>query len=301
VSLKVILIDKVEDIRMSIPGSIANLNKLKYMQYKQRLMQKQQKARPLYKFANKYYLKGYKFSYFADNLESNKVFSYVRYGESEMKCLFAGTPKAKNVDKHQYFPELKDELTKALLAPSSDQSYLFHLDITMFEGTRAKTYYPWIKEFILANKGLSIKFLPKDPLIRSFQSYPEIFRRFVAALNKKHVVIVGPKYLEDLEILTSVKHHIVIPDTDCYLDQERVQTEIEQYASDQSGLVFLFSASMMSNTLIDRLHPKFKGHHFLLDCGSIWDNFIPGRQSRPYMKKFRKKWERSYPNLINKR
>lgn len=285
--------------------SLADFNKIKYIQHKQKQQKKKQKVRPLQMFSKKYYHSGYKFSNFVRRLDENKPFSYVRYNDGEVQCLFGRTPKGVNSDKHQYFPEMRDEMLAALNKASNwkdsrNGTYLFQLGIWMFEGSKSKTYYPWVRDFLVANKSNTIKFLPKDPFVRSFQSYPEIFKKMVEALNKKHVVMVGPEYMKDVGILSSVKHHVVVPERDCYLEQDRIQGEIEAYAAehDQESLVFIFSSSMMTNTLIDRLHPKFKGKHFLLDCGSIWNNFIPGKQNRGYMTKFRKKWQRMYPQWI---
>ena len=79
-----------------------------------------------------------------------------------------------------------------------------------------------------------------------------------------------------------------------------IKKEIEEYADTHSEetIVFLFSASMMSNTLIDQLHPGFKAQHFLIDVGSVFNNFIDGRQNREYMTRFREQWKSQYPQWI---
>ena len=262
------------------------------------------RKRPLQQFARKYYYSGFKFSNFIKKLDDNQIFSYVRYNDGELTCLF-GDGKGHNSDKHQYFPQMKQEMIEALTKPSNwedskNGTYYFQLGSWMLKGERSHIYMPWVQKFIKENNGITIKFLPKDPIVRSFYNYPEIFEGIIESLNKKHVVMVGPEYMKELKILTSVKHYIKISPKDCYLDQDLTEQAIIKYAEEHTDetIVFLFSASMMTNTLIDKLHPTFKGHHFLIDIGSVLNNFVKKKQNRGYMNRLRKRWKKQYPKWI---
>jgi len=293
---------------MSIKLSLADLNKIKYIQHQQRVLKRKQaqaKKRPLKQFSRKYFYSGYKFSNFIRKLDNNEPFSYARYNDGEFICLFGDTPDSANVDKHQYFPKMRDEMLTALTKPSNwedsrNGTYFFQLGMWIFEGPQAKKYFAWMQKFLNENPKLSMKFLPKDPFVRMFQNYEKLFKQLLVSLNRKHLVMVGPEYIKELKVLTGIKHHIVVPEKNCYLEQDRIQQEIQEYVAQHGNetLVFLFSTSMMANTLIDRLHSKYKRKHFLLDMGSVWDNFIPGRESRTYMTKFKKRWKNQYPEWI---
>jgi hypothetical protein len=96
-------------------------------------------------------------------------------------------------------------------------------------------------------------------------------------LNHNHnIILIGPDYLNKLDLFPIAKY-IVVPDVNCYLDQERILKEIENYG--EPG-IYMFSASMLTEVLIYKLYSKLP-QSFLIDFGAIWDPFV-GKNIRDY-------------------
>jgi len=121
--------------------------------------------------------------YFIDKLENDEYFSIARYNDGEWHCMRDREDRPKrsvvNCDKHRYFPELQQELLKAVTSEdnakhSEDEKYFF----------QASLYWqpPWYDDYI--NWGMKVKFLKND-YIRNILYNPNLWIRMFNILNEK--------------------------------------------------------------------------------------------------------------------
>jgi len=109
-----------------------------------------------------------------------------------------------------------------------------------------------------------------------------IFNKFISVCDGKNIILVAPSYMIELnKFIKTIRKHIIIPLVNCWLSKDKILKEINDYLKDKKeNHIVLFSASMMSNVLIDILYKKYKIHSFL-NMGSVFDPFLK-RKIRNY-------------------
>ena len=121
-----------------------------------------------------------------------------------------------------------------------------------------------------SNNNNELEFLDDDFIRISHEQEPTFFIELMETIMSKNVVIVGPEYLSKLN-----KHfkfrHIKVPLKNCYNDIDRITEEIKIIDDTESGIIFLFSASMPSNIIIDKFDSN---RNTYIDWGSVWDTFF---------------------------
>ena len=197
------------------------------------------------------------------NLEKNINFSFSRFGDGELNCAFG--KKGKNCDGHEYFEDMGLELKKIL-----ESSPKYNVSI------QPHGYNIW-KHKILELKG--IEFSNSD-IIHNASVSREINKLF-KILDNKNVLLVGPKHLSKLNEF-KINNHIVIPSENCWLHYKTIEESIRKIL--KPDIVILYSASMMSNVIIDNLYNEFKNTITQIDCGSVFDPYV-GLSTRTYHKK----------------
>jgi hypothetical protein len=196
-----------------------------------------------------------------DKIVNNVPFSFSRWGDGEFYCMLGN--KGKNCDGHMYFKGLRERLLEVI--ESSPEYY------TGLQGL-ANRLLCENPEYI--NLITPVNWCYSDILHEESQNGN--LDRFVRAMNGKHKIVVGNKYLKDLPFKFD---HVVIPENNCWLNVAETQYKISNLS--RYGSIILYSASMMSNVLIDRLHNE---EYTQIDCGSIWDPYV-GRRIRGYQRK----------------
>ncbi len=202
---------------------------------------------------------------FVPKIENGEHFSFSRFGDGEW---YAALGKSgANCDGHSYTPRLQEGLVKALL--------------------NQKEYHYGIQPYALKNLGRDISAFIKENNIRIKWDNASIFHDaniegklnpFVKALRGKKVVIVGPKHLKELSLFPIYKF-LEIPSVNCFDSFDSILERIKKIADEESGLIYLFSASMATNVLIDVLYDDYGKENSFLDVGALWDIYV-GRKSR---------------------
>lgn len=202
-------------------------------------------------------------------MNRDEPFSFARYGDGEFSAIFQNRPGAKNCDGHSYFPSMGIELERSLDEPGPYYYGLQRAGVmdALAEQVEARwSNIPW-----------------RDAA--AFH-YASIFGRLfpvVAALKQKKVLMVGPKYLKDLPFVNG--GHVVIPEVNCYREQDRILSDIRGMLKSRRAQVVAFSASMLSDILIHKLYPECGDSKWLIDFGSVWEPYV-GRPNRTYHKNF---------------
>ena len=104
---------------------------------------------------------------------------------------------------------------------------------------------------------------------------------FIDRLKERHCIVIGPKRL--IKLLNYFDFDlIVVPDVNCWGANQKIEREIRKEIADDK--VLLYSASMMSNVLIDRIWKDYGDSITQIDCGSVWEPYV-GHFNRSYHKK----------------
>ena len=211
--------------------------------------------------------------FYINKLKNNEFFSLSRWGDGEFLC--ASNKKGYNCDGHNYYPELRDGLIKAL---KSDLPYY-------------KATYPEDQNMIKNNLFLINKLL-KDNNVKIEWYYARVLEDVLLRgdinplanqLNKMNFIVVSEENKKNLPFLTDF---IEIPKKNCFLKKEDIKQKIIEMFEKYDNPVFGLSASMTTNVIIDELYPIIGDKCWMIDFGSIWDPFV-GVYSRSYHQNYK--------------
>lgn len=205
--------------------------------------------------------------YFINLIDKGIHFKYSRFNDGELIAIIGQTPNSSNCDGHIYFTEMSIELKNALINYSTNDKYYF-----------LESYIYWYNILPNINKIINhlkdvnsnLKFIEDDFIRISHENSPEKFIQLMKLIMSKNVVIVGPDYLSKLLRFFKFKH-IVVPIKNCYLSKNSIIKEINELNQISDNNIYLFSASMATNVIID--HYKHDNNNTYIDWGSTWDTF----------------------------
>lgn len=203
-----------------------------------------------------------------ENLKNKVNFSYARYGDGELNVILGKI--GANCDGHEYFPDMGQHL-KTIVHSQPD----YYIGLQNL-GKRQNEDKPEFQEFFQKNTW-------SDNEIFTRASIKNNLKPFVEALKTRSVIQVGPKNLRQLNLSN---HFIEIPEKNCWLDRERIIEELEEHI--HHDCVIIYSASMMTKYIIDKMYTKYGEHITQIDTGSVWDVYT-GKASRTYMKEIQSK------------
>jgi hypothetical protein len=236
-------------------------------------------------------------------LQNDKHFSFVRYFDGELisvleynfliqKHIIHDTDHVPNCDGHHYFKEMNKGLLEALtsadnLTYSNQHKYIFQVLIdvmidAVFKRNPLDTYSverltklkDTVKVRLNMNQGMNNFFSISVYDVTKVSSLVN----FINILNTKNIILIGPEYLTKLRLLNNVHKYIFTPMHDCFLEKDRLITEIsntmDEFDNNNTSCVFLFAASMTTNYIVDKLFTKSLDKHTMIDLGSFWDNFM---------------------------
>ena len=204
--------------------------------------------------------------FFITKLKNDEHFKYSRFNDGELIAVSQSSPVGNNCDGHSYFPEMGKRLLSVLLNYKPSNHYFIE---------SWKYWYdelPHIKRTVDAihRDNPELMCLPDDFIRRSHENDPIKFIELLETLKNKKLVIVGPDYLSNLSRFFDF-YHIIVPTRNCYLETDRIISDIKKINVD-GGTIFLFSASMATNIIIDEFaHDE---NNTYLDWGSVWDTFF---------------------------
>lgn len=206
------------------------------------------------------------FDFFFERIKNNKHFRYSRFNDGELNAMENSNPNAANCDGHQYFPQMGRELSDILLKYAYSDDYIIE-SFDYWYGV-----LPNVKRILNALKNVNpfLQLLNKDFIRISHEQEPENFMALLKLLNEKNVVVVGPYYLKNLNKYFNFRY-INVPLRNCYLEKERIVSEMKSISDNENDVFFLLSASMGANVIIDQFND---GRNTYLNWGSTWDTFF---------------------------
>lgn len=213
--------------------------------------------------------------FYIDKVYNKEHFSFTRWGDGEWLC--ANGQRGENCDGHQYFPELRNGLRAALI-----NNKPYYKAIWPTTHGQIQKNLPLIQR-VIDNLGCSIKWANaivwEDLVIR------EGIDKLKKALETRNFVIVSNAPKRQLQI--KYVDFIEVPAINCFLEKDRIKSEMINVSSKYEDVVFGLSASMMTNVIVDELYDSIGSNSTMIDFGSIWDVFV-GNPTRSYHREYLK-------------
>ena len=188
------------------------------------------------------------------NLENGVNFSFSRFGDGELACMFGHG--GYNCDLHTYFIDLGRALVEVWENPKG---------IIAIQGLGYRIWHERLGPNIWPNAD-----------ILHHASEREGLCRFITALKKRRVILVGPKHLYQLPFWDEF---VMVPDMNCWKVFPDTLEDVHRLT--QANDVILYSCSMMAEVLI---HKMYAEDITQIDTGSVFDPYC-GVNSRSYHKK----------------
>lgn len=214
------------------------------------------------------------FDQFFEIIRDEKPIAFSRFGDGEWNCILSPNDAKGNCDGHKYFQSLSSQLREVIRMYAGFNSYYLGMQNFAIQrmGDRIQSYLQSVNQF-------SIEWIDADVFHKA--SIKSRFKEFIDLVRTKETIIVGPAYLRKLDCYS---HFVEIPEKDCWLEKDRILSEIKSIILSKEGYkVVLFSASMASNVMINDM-AFFEEKHAYLDMGSVFDPYV-GKSTRSYHKK----------------
>jgi hypothetical protein len=218
-----------------------------------------------------------------DLLQIDKPFLFARYNDGEyiaitqwdyiFKCNAHESPG--NCDQHLYYPEMGKVLKEAI---ESDENKELALNYKYIFQSKLENYIlKYTNNFNLDTSSLNNIIFKVPTILNDLTDYvytePHKIIDIINIFNNKNTILIGPKYLECFSPL-KVKHHIIIPLINCFLDKDNIIKSIQVEMNKYPSCCFIFCASMTTNYIIEKMKHFAIDKHYMIDCGSIFDNFL---------------------------
>ena len=214
------------------------------------------------------------FNYFFNKIKNNEHFKYSRFNDGEIIAINSinnNTLKS-NCDGHLYYPDMGKKLKIILETYNNKNNY--YLESYKYWYDNNKVVKLTLDK--LYNKNNNLKFLSYDFIRITHENNSDDFINLLKLLKNKNVIIVGPSYLKQLKKHFNNFNFIEIPIKNCYLSLDSIINDIKNVNNISSNNIFLLSASMPANIIIDEF--KNDTNNSYIDFGSVWDTFFVSKE-----------------------
>jgi hypothetical protein len=219
--------------------------------------------------------------WFTSALHAGVSIQCVRYGDGEWISLTdLPTKRYGQADRHQYFPEMGNDLRATLTDPILSPHYM-HVACTL-EGVGfaewcasnnnvQKPIWTEAASFVRDHCPKDLVFYKQHPINIAF--FNGALWPFIKELRNYEIMYVGPERLRALhpEFL-NIAHFVEIPSHDCYLEKDRVLHDIEMLR-DRVNFIG-FSCAMTANILIHSLCKRGGPVPTMIDFGSVFESCV---------------------------
>jgi len=199
-------------------------------------------------------MKSYKLQHYVDKLKRGETFSFARYGDGEMYCMWG--KRGGNSNGCRYSPELRAGLLDSM-KHKNDPTFIYGMQrVLPQDRTRMENEYPDVDWHDSEFLGEAVASGELYPFIEQLKKMPLTFianasiRPFVAK------EFPGAQFIE-----VPASNAFDTPPPFLMIDNR----------------VYLFSCGMAANAFISQFHGS--GNRWLIDVGHIWDPFV-GNMSR---------------------
>jgi hypothetical protein len=206
---------------------------------------------------------------FYNKILNNENFSFARYNDGEWGLILKKNPNYSVIIK-RWGEEMskQGEILKEIVNNPVD-------------------YYIGISPWVLKNWGDDMleNSNNHDKMINShiFHDLSKIdFLNFLELLKIKNTIIVGPKYLSELNFY---KEHVITPEEFVWDYIEDILPKLDVVINKYKNPIIVYSASIATNSFIHKMYDKYKNKITQIDMGSSFDPYC-GVASRSGHQKF---------------
>jgi len=219
--------------------------------------------------------------HYIDLLKTDQKFSFTRWGDGEWDCFFGD--RTENCDHHTYFPDLAKGLHEAIDNPKG-----YFLATWPHGDPMMRQNWPHIQARLQNSDSKNWI----DASIWENAAMAGELDGLVDQLEQMNFIIISESSKRTLPL--KYTDYIDIPQTNCFLDKERIKLEMRKMVNKYKNPVFGLSASMATNVIIDELYTELGDKCWMLDFGSIWEPFLENPvHSRSYHKRYKTRQLRS--------
>ena len=212
--------------------------------------------------------------YYVDKINKKENFSFTRWGDGEWFCAMGMS--GQNCDGHKYFPEMRKSLNKAL-----NKNKGYYKAIWNLEHGQIKNILHMLLPFIKNN---DVDIDSVNAGIWEDAALSGNLNLLIKSLESRNFVIVSSDKLKKLDIKYS--DFISVPPVNCFLDKERIKSDMIKMTEKYDDVVFGLSSSMATNVIVDELYDFIGDKCSMIDFGSIWDPFV-GHIGRSYHREYK--------------
>ena len=214
------------------------------------------------------------YRFILDEIDSKRPFSFIRFGDGELQCIvrtFKGRG-GQNADGDPYLPKLGEYLKKIILNPTRSDSFHYCLNGEYASGDVRND---------LQKKGCwNDKIRWQDAYVFIHALLDNKLDEFISRLNKNHSVLVGAKYMHEVDIDFDDK--IEIAGIASFGESGRVIKELDAILSEEKKSIVVFTAGMSANVFVNEAFKKWGTQHTFIDLGSVLDSMVESRIHRSY-------------------
>jgi hypothetical protein len=209
------------------------------------------------------------YEYFYNKILNNDNFSFVRYNDGEWGLILKKEPHHSTI-----LRKWGQEISKQgdLLKDIVNSPIDYYIGIS-----------PWVLKTwgddMLKNSS------NHDKMINShiFHDLSKVdILNFLELLKTKNTIIVGPKYLSDLNFH---KEHVVTPEEFVWDHVDDILPKLDVVINKYENPIIIYSASIATNSIIHKMYGKYKNIITQIDMGSTLDPYC-GVASRSGHQKF---------------
>jgi hypothetical protein len=210
--------------------------------------------------------------YYLQLIRNNKPFSFSRFGDGEVLCMFPDKKIKKNTDGSYFDDDLIEPMKK-----------IFH--------NQYDYYHCLLMCSFLVNKNEFTKFIDETCPNMQFYwgefwqglSFAGKILEVIECLNMHKLCFIGSKHLENIKYIRGISEFdfIEVPSVNAFKNFNEIVSSIKQKYK-QGKRMFCFSAGYSTKIIIDTLFPVIGKDAFMIDFGSVFDPYC-GKLSRSNM------------------
>jgi len=212
-------------------------------------------------------------NYFNYKIKNNENFSFTKFGDEELECIFGFRDGEENRDGHPLSKEL-GEFLKVALKKMARRADVFIGD---WPG-RAGDEFSQLRDDYLNCEGLIPNYL-YYALLLTHDSLNHNLRTLLESIknSKRKKIFIGPNKLNGIKNLLNVDEIIITPETNSFSKYNEIKENAVK--SIQKDAIFLFSFGLSSKVLTSDLLSLNK-EITILDFGSGFDPILLNKEAR---------------------
>lgn len=208
-------------------------------------------------------------------LKNRRYYSFVRWGDGELKALIRTEGIAGGHGKYPCSQELNRKMNASLLKYYEEENLIFGCAMRIWQQMN-KHGEEWMKKHEL----WKVDWV--NCTVFSTASKAGTLFPLIEELRKHRIIVIGPSRLKQLpKQVFKFIDFIEIHEKTGWNNPSVFKRVLKCKKTYGDGILYSFSAGIGSNIFIPNLHRKMQGN-FLIDFGSVWDIFC-GEESRGYM------------------